>query len=735
MAARQRVGARSIAVAWLLLAACCVPSLCVAEPVAGPESPRPELPTAVSPRPAELSAPVTCAADLLGPDFRPGAGWSLADHSLGPGLARIRFEGPAAARLVVRITPQIPGERAFASTARYAVAHEGRLDASADAAALRLLGEVVEALRAHDDGRHVLPSTDAGGAAGRSHRGGAHGAGERSQSAQSPPRGIARFAGGASQEEAPLASAQLWIAEALLALFALALLLRALPSALGALWRGPERRPVFVALAAAALLRLLVPSSLVTMFMGYRQTDSALLLADIPRYGAGVHLLHHLTLQVLPVDHESILSLHRVCAIATLPLVAAFVARLSGRPHAATAAAVLLGSAPLMIRDGATESNLLPVVLGLWIGMWTLWRWCEHGRTLDLLAAMVGFGYAMIGRPEQLAVAPALAVAVTLAHGGDRWRRARGVVLAAAVVVALLALPQAANTFGRSSELHSGLMPLLQLPFDMFARNVVFWPVWFPLAVTVAAIAAVRLTPSPARRGLLALWLAALLWGGTYIVDLPQISVPRLMAGSATVICALAGVGAPLLRDHLAARPGWSANRALAVLVAALVLTAAGTLPRVLQPSNQQLEEQLFREAMRMLPPEPACVQRLGDHDPPYGREVHRYHPDYLFRAAGHRVLDLRDDPAGKGCRQTFVLLGTRCYARDRDTPTQPGPNRSCRAVRARHRLVPLWEREQPVLWDDPFTWWRQQEHFRVGVYRIAGAASDGGRPGGPAVR
>ncbi|MEY3012939.1 MAG: hypothetical protein RIT45_1674, partial [Pseudomonadota bacterium] len=674
------------------------------------------VPAAESAAPADLRA--ADARGLLGSGFDPGPGWTLQRAEFGPELARLHFRGPEGAALVARVSPLRPGERAFAASAHFAIAHEGQLDDTRDAAALALLRRVADAIRAADDGSVSLPAPVTAPDAVEGSR---------------PPEGRARFAGGSGHEIAPLADFQLGVAALLLALVALALLLRALPTALAALWALPERVWVFGALAVAAALRLAVPSNLVTMFMGYRQTDSALLLADIPRYGAGVHLLHHLTLQVLPVDHESILSLHRVCAIATLPLVAAFVARLSGRPHAATAAAVLLGSAPLMIRDGATESNLLPVVLGLWIGLWLLRRALDGGGRLDALGALAGIGYAMIGRPEQLLVAPLLAAAVVVSAGTDAFRRHRFALLGAGVMLAVLAVPHAVNTFGRSSELHSGLAPLLQFPFDMFMRNVVFWPTWFPAGITLAAIAAVALSAAPARRGQLALWAAALVWGGTYLVDLPHISVPRLMAGSATVVCAVAGVGVPLLRERLAAVA--SGRRWTVAVFAVWLLSAVATLPRVFEPSNQQLEEQLFREALRMLPPQPACVQRLGDHDPPYGREVHRYHPDYLFRAAGHRVLDLREDPARFGCRETFVLLGTRCYARDRDTPTQPGPNRSCRAVRARHRLVPLWEREQPVLWDDPFTWWRQQEHFRVGVYRIAGAASDGGRPGGPAVR
>lgn len=703
---------RSVAALALLLAACCTAPLGMARPAAAR--------TAAVAAAAALPSPVTSAADLLGTEFQPGPGWSLADVSLGPGLARLRFEGPAGARLVVRVTPKVPGERAFASTAGYAVAHEGRLDAGADAAALALLAEVVAALRAHDDGSHTLPLTGADGAGGGSSRGAAAGRGDASGSRPSPPRGIARFAGGASQEVAPFATAQLWIAEALLALFALALLLRALPTALATLWRGPERRPVFVALGLAALGRLLVPSTLVTMFMGYRQTDLALLLEEIPRYGAGGHVLHHVALQVLGVDHESVATLHRLLAILTLPLLVAWVARFSARPGAATAAAVLVGSTPLLIHDAATESNLVPIVLALWTGGWLLWRWLQDGQRLDLLAAVPAFGFAMVSRPEQLVVAPGFAVALALASGERaRLRRAVPLLATLALLLAALALPHAMNTIGRSTELHAGLAPLVWLPFRVFLDNIVFWPVHFPLLTTAVAALGLAFGWGAERRRLGWLWLWLLLWGGVYTLDLPRISVPRLMAGSATVVCALAAAALPELLTTLRDREPARFPRRRALLFAAWMLATAATVPVLLRPSNQRLEEAMFRRALALLPAEPACILRLGDHDPPYGREVHRYHPDYLFRARGHRVLDLRDGLAADGCSQTYALLGTRCYARDRATPTEKGPNQSCRELRERARLQPLWEERAPVQWDDPFDWWRQQDGFVVGFYRV----------------
>ncbi|MCB9740992.1 MAG: glycosyltransferase family 39 protein [Deltaproteobacteria bacterium] len=703
----------SVAALALLLAACCLaPRPCAAEPAA-----------------VALPTPVTSAADLLGPEFRPTTGWLLAELSLGPGLARVHFDGPAGAKLVVRVTPKVPGERAFAETKGFAVAHEGRLDATADAAALALLGEVVAALRAHDDGSRALPPKGAGGAGAGSSRGDAAGRGHASGPGLSPHRGIARFAGGAGQEVAPFAAAQLWIAEALLALFALALLLRALPTALGTLWRGPERRPVFVALGLAALGRLLVPSTLVTMFMGYRQTDLALLLEEIPRYGAGGHVLHHVALQVLGVDHESVATLHRLLAILTLPLLVAWVARFSARPGAATAAAVLVGSAPLLIHGAATESNLIPIVLALWTGGWLLWRWLQDGHRLDLLAAVPAFGFAMVSRPEQLVVAPGFAVALALASGErERLRRAAPGLVALALLLAALALPHARNTIERSTELHAGFAPLIWLPVRVFLDNIVFWPHHFPIVTTALAALGLAFGWGAERRRLVWLWLFLLLWGGVYTLDLPRISVPRLMAGSATVVCALAAAALPELLATLRDRDPARFPRRRALIFGAWLLATVATVPVLLRPSNQRLEETMFRRALALLPAEPACILRLGDHDPPYGREVHRYHPDYLFRARGHRVLDLREGPAPAGCRQTYALLGTRCYARDRATPTEKGPNQSCRELRARARLQPLWEERAPVQWDDPFAWWRQQDGFVVGFYRVeSGEAARGG--------
>ncbi len=662
------------------------------------------------------SARVVPSAQALLGSLDVGPGWRLVDTTLGPQLARLRFGSDAGATLVVRITPRREGERAFAHSSHFAIAHEGALQGDRDAAALALMQRVVSAVQAADDGSVALPAAVTAGTI---------------QPRPPEPEGRARYAGGSGHTAAPMAALQLTVAALLLLLTALALVLRALPTALASLWAMPQRLGVATALAVAAGLRLVVPSDGVTMFMGYRQTDVALLRMDIPRYGAGVHLLHHLALQVLAVDHDSLVWVHRVCAILTLPLLVAFAARMSQRPSVPLAAAWMAGATPLLVHDSATESNLVPVVLSLWTAMWLLRRWLDHGQRIDALGGLAAVAYAMTCRPEQLLIAPLLAAAVVLVSAGNspsRFRPQHG--LGALAALCVVAAPQAIHALGRSGELHSGLAPLKYLPFDVFMRNVVFWPAWFPAAITLSAGAAVLLSRGPARRGLLALWAVALLWGGTYLVDLPPISVPRLMAGSATLVCAVAATGVPLLLDSWSA---WQARLGVAgrwramgpgLVVTVGLLSAAATLPRLLRPSNQQLEEQMFRAALRMLPPRPLCVQRLGDHDPPYGGEVHRYHPDYLFRAAGHRVLDLRDDPERAGCRETVVLLGTRCYARDRHTPTSVGPNQSCQAIRERFRLEPLWQAQAPVQWDDPFDWWRGQHRFVVGVYRVAGAAA-----------
>lgn len=677
-----------------------------------------------TPRPAL----VTGSTDLLGPGFRAPTGWTLAQEHISAGLARLRFTRPGGADVVVRITPRVAGERAFATTERFALVREGQFDANADPAAHALLTDIVAALRAHDDGGHRLPDRDPERpplVVGPGASAGVSGGDQASQ----PRPGIARFASGAGEPPAPYAELQALVAELLLALFAIGLLVRALPTALATLWRLPERSAVFAVLGLATLARLLVPGSLVSMFMGYRQTNLALILDEIPRYGAGGHVLHHVALELLGVDHTSIFTLHRVLSAATLPMLVAWASLACARPGAATAAAVFAGTAPLLVQDAATESNLVPIVLALWSGGWLLWRWLRQGQALDLVAAAPAFGFAMVCRPEQLVVAPGFAIALVMASGErERLRRAAPALAAVGLLLGVLAYPHACNTLARSSELHSGFAPLLVMPIRLFIDNVVLWPSHFPIVTTVVAALGFYLGSSAERRRLGWLWVFLLLWGGVYTLDLPRISVPRLMAGSATIVCALAGVALPDLVATLRARDPARFARRRAWLLALWLLSALVTVPQLLRPSNQGLEEELFRRALALLPSEPACVLRLGDHDPPYGREVHRYHPDYLFRARGHHIHDLAVDPAAHRCRQTYALLGTRCYARDRQTPTEPGPNASCRGLRERMRLRPLWETRAPVQWDDPFDWWRQQEGFVVGVYQVEGPASGGGR-------
>ena len=166
----------------------------------------------------------------------------------------------------------------------------------------------------------------------------------------------------------------------------------------------------------------------------------------------------------------------------------------------------------------------------------------------------------------------------------------------------------------------------------------------------------------------------------------------------------------------------WPQRRATtaAVLLLLFGLSAAWTWPTVTQATTQDGEEVLMNAVTRVLPSRPVCVVRIGDFDPPAELQVHRYHPDYRWRSAGHRVLSITDALAGRGaCRETYFIQGLRCYARDRRLSGGPGLVRACAELHRRVRLVPRWRRTWRGHREDPFGWWRGQQSFDLGVYQI----------------
>lgn len=639
--------------------------------------------------------------DLLGASdgtpFEPPLGWSLKTPPLHT-PERIAFtfvDAEGDGRLVVVLTARGSRARTFAQTPSFDLHYEGR--AREGDPAMALLDAVVAAIRRNDEGRLTL-------------------------TVRGPPGGdnAASHAGLSARDRLQVA-----IAAGLLVLALLALPWLVWPRVRGALaTRSPaERRATWGLLALGALIRLVSPHHLVMVFMGYQLTQQVIDFQAVPKYGAGSFVLYHAAIQLLGETHLSLVAVNATLGALTLPVLCALLARFRPAPRAVAIAAALLALAPVFVRDHLSESNLVPIALWLACALLLLDAWLCQGRQWDLLGAAIFAALALISRPEMMVVTPA---ALLLSTWARRPPRARwlGVALALAAVAAL-AGPHLLHVLeSYASQREAGALPAIgweDLPaaaVRVFTWDLVFRPLWFPIGVTLLALAALwRSRPSrTTTRGVLAVWLLALLWVGATTPDLPEPSIPRLHAPAASLVTL---VGAAALAAAFGRLPR-GARVTLAALVGLSTLPSAG----LFAATNETQEEDFLAEAYARLPAD-ACLVRFGYGDPPPAGKVHRHYPDYLAagpeaRVYGVRAWRTRSDP--DGCPGgAWYLQSLRCYAAYRRTPETPAMLEACRQMRESATLHPVLELKLPNLGDNVFAYWPDLPVFEVGLYRLGG--------------
>jgi hypothetical protein len=509
---------------------------------------------------------------------------------------------------------------------------------------------------------------------------------------------------------------------ALIALSALCLLILALatPLVLRAAFRvlGPHP-PLLAVLAVGAALRLALPGRLVEMGIGYQLVRFADTLT-LPRYGAGTTTLHHLVFRLFGADHHTMLWTHAVLGALTLPVAAALGARLladsdTPRRLAATLFAAALALTPVLLRSDLTESNLVAVLWALWTA---LFAWRELTGPLRVAVTAAGLAFAGLSRPEMLAIAPALFLALD-----TPWRASPRAAALTLALTALALAPQAAfithvigfESAEQSLHLTKGLSADRLLA--AIARNGVFDPRVTPLAVPVLALAA--LTLRDARRRV-ALWLiGGLLWLYVYAIDLSGASVPRLHIVAVIPFSLAAALAAARLA---AARP------ALGTLAAAAWLASAVPTALVLwQPTNEDSDLALYERAAAALPADTrltlAALATPDAPDPP-GHFTHRHVPAYRFPAAD--VVALSAIPAALAADRApvYYLQTTSCYAEiGRKHTGATGLLPACAAVHAHFHLEPIFvtdleNRGNPV--HQEMDYYGPDASFQVGLWRLS---------------
>ena len=519
---------------------------------------------------------------------------------------------------------------------------------------------------------------------------------------------------------------QLLIALSALALVVLLLGARPLARAVGATLG--RDRVVWTLLALGVLLRLALPYRMVEMGIGYQLTR----LADellLPRYGAGTVTLHHVIMQIFGSDHVVMVWTHKVLGCLTLPLATAVGARLLGPlrssiPWAVPAWAGALALTPMLVRSDLTESNLVPVLLGLWAGL-LAWQ-SERGPARIALAA-AGLGYAGLCRPEMAVVAPGIWLALE-----RPWRDRRpflGVitVVALALTLQLFFVSQVVDWEIGAQSLHftKGLSPSRFAAIVL--HNALLDPTIVPVLTPLLALGALGSTQG---RGLVVtLLVGGLLWLYVYAVDLSSASQPRLHL----VALLPWSLAAAMTLARLAAR-----HRITGVSVALLwLVTAIGTVPTLWAPTNEDTQDVLFERLSDTLPrAEGTILVTLTGSDAPDepGHYTHRHLPNYRFseveqQPIGSMSLALDRSPEG-----VFYFQGVSCYAQLlRAAKGERGLLPACARVHQRYRLDPLWTDSLPNYGNPPHQelgYYGDDERFSVGLWRVTGLLESPTSPG-----
>ena len=476
-----------------------------------------------------------------------------------------------------------------------------------------------------------------------------------------------------------------------LTLAALLGLLLALPWLLREAAReGRGERVAWGILLAGVVLRFVLPTRLVEMGIGYqlaRYADELIL----PRYGAGTTTLHHVIFQVFGADHDVMITTHRVIGALTLPL--AFAAGLAWARAAdvrsrwfAAAWASASAPTPILAKSDTTESNLVPVLFGLFAA---LLAWERGKGVAAALVTLAGLGLVALSRPEMAVIGPGIWLALT--RPWRRWRMASVVLLplAAAVAVQLVFVQHVVEWEAGVQSLHLGKTITGERVLQVLANNALFDPTLVPALLAPLALGALAIRS--ARLTTLTLLLGGLAWVYVYAVDLSAASQPRLHV---VVVLAWSWPAAVALAALAERRQAFGVGCAVAWAVASLA-----TIPTLWAPTNEDTQEELYGRLAETLDGTSGWVMGTlsrSDAPDPAGHYTHRHLPIYRFGAGTVSTLGDLDRWVG-GDAPVYYFQGTSCWARLlRSQTDESGPLAPCEAVARTYTLEPVWTEVVP---------------------------------------
>lgn len=472
----------------------------------------------------------------------------------------------------------------------------------------------------------------------------------------------------------------------------------------------------------ALLAHLLAPARMVMVFGGYDLTTH---LVDglIPRYGAGALWTYGPWLWTFGHDHAVIQLANRLLGW-LLVVVAWDLGRqlYPSRPRALAIAAWAMALMPVIWRAHSSESIVVGPALFLLLAM----RALSAGKEARPGEAALWGVAAATARPEVALVVCMLPLWVVLSR--LRWPRAPLATCVTAAAGYLLIAVHLVSVISTARELSaSGALPALDNPVivalgsllwvGIFA-NVSFTPLGLTPLLVTGVIGSLK-----TRRALATLGVA-LLWVVLTSVDLVEVSVPRLHVPALLLTLPLVGFGWEWLESRVAKGRG---ARGKLVMAAALLVTGCGyNAYQMFGPTNEDVEEGIWREAIDRLPVEARCLAVMGYGDPPPAEKTPRHNPLYLLRDRHPhvQVSHLDGIPEAVGCEgQHYALIGLRCYADLReDGRPQPQGNQPlpvCARALEEHVIAPVFERYVTNHGDQAFELYPTGTDLRVGLFRV----------------
>jgi hypothetical protein len=476
------------------------------------------------------------------------------------------------------------------------------------------------------------------------------------------------------------------------------------------------------ALVVSLAAHWFAPERMVMVFGGYDLT-SHLVDGEIPRYGAGATWLYGPLLWTFGHDHGVLQGANRL--LGWLLVIGAWDLgrRLHpSRPRAMAIAAWAMALMPVIWRAHSSESIVVGPALLVILAMRAL-SLGEDARPGE--AAFLGAAAATV-RPEIALIVLVLPVWAWLSRrpGSSKplatWAAAAGVTL----VVAL----QIASVVTTARDLSdSGALPSLEHPLIVALGSVLWVGIFANLQFTplgLIPLIAAGWLGTRTRRGASATLGLALAWVVLTSVDLVEVSVPRLHTPALLLALPLVGVGWEQVESWLAKRRWSRASLAGLALILAMGTTHNGI--QLFRPTNEDVEETLWRDAVANLPVEARCLSVMGYGDPPTAGKTPRHNPLYLLRArhAHVKVTNLTELRGAASCEGAhYVLLGLRCYADLREDgrpqPTDAQPLPACARVLREDVGEAVFERQVSNHGDTAFDLYPDAPRLTVGLYTV----------------